>query len=235
MKNYYLFAALTVALTGCASTAKWEHPQAQKAGNAQDVATMALAECEAYAAGRAPMPQTMPYMPVPGPTNYTTTGSINQYGSYSTFNATTTSSGFASGYAAGANMGANIANAYLLSAAADKQEKLTGACMRSLGWVDTSTPEGAQKFKDATSNAKTNDAAAEQKKLRDTTEIAEFLAWAAQQPAPNNIDYTVDDEKYQELRENIRYVLNNKEYGGRPFPEVLRIAHYMVVSASLKR
>lgn len=196
---------------------------------------MALAECEAYAAGRAPMPQTMPYMPVPSPTNYTTTGTINQYGSYSTFNATTTSSGFASGYAAGANMGANIANAYLLSAAADKQEKLTGACMRSLGWVDTSTPEGAQKLKDATSEAKVSDTAAEQKKQQDTLEIAGFLAWAAQQPPPNNIDYTVEDQKYKELMENFRYLLTKKEYGGRRFPEVLRIAHYMVVSASLKR
>lgn len=146
-----LSAALLPILWGCASTAVWQHPA--RAGDGYDGATMALAECENYAAGLTPMPRMQAYMQTPAPTSYSTTGTITSNGSYGTFQGTTTpSSSFASRYAAGANAGADIANAYAAGAARARGEKLTAACMRTQGWIDTSLPEGQAQFKKITSS-----------------------------------------------------------------------------------
>ncbi len=143
--RYAISAMVLAVLSGCASTAKWQHPA--RAGEGHDGATMALAECESYAAGRTPMPKLQAYMPAPAPTGYNTTGTVSSYGNVSTFQGNTTpSGGLASGYATGANMGANIANAYAVSAARQREAELTGACMRTQGWIDTSTPEGQGKI-----------------------------------------------------------------------------------------
>lgn len=149
----FALVGLVAVLAGCATTAKWEHPGLAKDAASSDKAIMASAECEAYASGRTPQPQTMPYMPAPAATSYVTTGTYTDLGGgYGSYRATTTpSGGFASGYAAGANAGANLANAILISQAQEKRDKLAAACMRTLGWIDTSTPEGVAKFKAAVS------------------------------------------------------------------------------------
>jgi len=64
MRKLILLAGVLV-LAGCATTAKWEHPSLAKDAGSSDKAIMATAECEAYAAGRTPMPRAMPYMLAP--------------------------------------------------------------------------------------------------------------------------------------------------------------------------
>ena len=230
MRNHYLAAVMLLALTGCATKAKWEHPQLAKSSNAEDVATMALAECESYAAGRTPMPMTMPYMPVPAPTTYGTTGTYTQYGNYGTFQSTTTTNSIASSYAAGANMGANIANAYLMAAAAERQKKLTGACMRSLGWVDRSTPEGEQKLQAAmTTQADSLDKASAQPAQADNkgpAEVNAFFDWASQN---SGVDYRIDDLKYEALKRNVSSLFKDPSYRAKPLTDVLKTAHAKVL------
>lgn len=187
-------AALFV-LSGCASTAKWQHPQ--RAGEGFDGMTMALADCESYAAGRTPMPQLQGYMPVPAPSSYNTTGTITTYGGYSTFQGRTTASGgFASGYAQGANMGASIANAYALGAAKRREEELTHACMRTTGWIDTSTPEGEAKFKQAVAeSAAKKSAPKESSSEASQWEIAIRTLIDTEAARPGGIDYAGDISK----------------------------------------
>jgi hypothetical protein len=84
------------------------------------------AECEAYAAGNAPMP-AIPQ----GAANYDLTGtSMSRGGQSSSFSGTATPSrGFASGVAQGSATGAMFATASL-------RKRLLTACMYRLGWDD---------------------------------------------------------------------------------------------------
>ncbi len=143
---------VSVFLAGCVSPAQWTHPQLQGKANAADLATLATADCYAYAAGRAPAPQpVMGYMPTPAPTSYTTYGTASTYGNQTAFNATTYSSGgFASGFAAGSNAGASLGNAIVVSQARRRIKNISDACMRTQGWVDASTPEGKEELQSAT-------------------------------------------------------------------------------------
>ena len=88
MVRYAVALTSMLMLLGCASTAKWQHPLAPRED--ADTMTIALAECESYAAGITPMPKFQGYMPIPSPTSYTTTGTLNTYGNYSSFQANTT-------------------------------------------------------------------------------------------------------------------------------------------------
>ena len=75
MVRYAVALTSMLMLLGCASTAKWQHPMAPNED--ADTMTIALAECESYAAGMTPMPKFQGYMPIPSPTSYTTTGTLN--------------------------------------------------------------------------------------------------------------------------------------------------------------
>lgn len=225
MIRFSISAAVLVALAGCASTAMWQHPT--QAGGGHDGATMALAECQSYAAGRTPMPKMQAYMPIPEPTSYRTTGSYSSYGNYGTFQATTTpSGGFASGYASGANMGANIANAYAVSAARDREEKLAAACMRTLGWIDTSLPEGQEKFKQLTSSALAAQAASKQSASDKSAQdrwIATINTFVETEAArPGGIDYRTDTQKQDALD---KYV---KEIAAAPGNEDKKMSWFLI-------
>lgn len=226
-----ILAALA-AVTGCASTATWQHPI--RAGESHDGATMALAECESYAAGRTPMPTMMGYMPEPAPTSYHTTGTYTSYGNYGSFQGTTVASGgFASGYAAGANMGANIANAYALSAAHARQAELTTACMRTLGWIDTSTPEGQKKFKQAVAaQAAAERPAADQSQASMGREkwIATINAFVEAEAArPGGIDYRTDMAKQEALDKYVKQLANDPANDDRSMAWFLIEAHKIVL------
>jgi len=141
----------SILLAGCATKPVWEHPTLAGRPNAADAAILAQAECDAYAAGRAPKPSSPVYMPVPAPTTYSTTGTYQNYGNTGSYTATTVArpnpaSSFANGFNTGAAFGAAFAQAQAEKRARD----ISAACMRSLGWVDTSTPEGKAKFQQPT-------------------------------------------------------------------------------------
>lgn|GEM_PF-3006083 len=236
MRGFWLgFSTLAAAsLVGCASTATWQHPA--KAGEGHDGATMALADCESYAAGRTPMPKLQGYMPVPAPTSYNTTGTYTNYGSYGSFQGTTTAnSGFASGYASGANMGANIANAYALSAARDKEEKLTAACMRTLGWIDTSSPEGLAKFKQATSQLSQAKAAPEKSDSADKwkTEVQTFIEVEAARPG--GIDYRKDKEAQELFDKYLKQIASDPKSNNQSGTWLLIESHKQVVSTMAQK
>jgi uncharacterized protein YceK len=210
MSRFAVVFGVLAALSGCATVPSWEHPSRAKAGS--DEATIALAECQSYAAGLTPMPRLQAGTPMPGPTSYSTTGTITDYGSYLTFRGTTTaSSTFASRYAAGANAGANIANAYAVAAARGREDALTAACMRTQGWVDTSTPEGKEKL---TQVAKASEIAASR---RDDASRTASEQWAetirkfmdAQTKLPGGIDYRNDDIKLSALDTYVKMLGND--------------------------
>ena len=197
---------ITVLLTllgGCASTAVWRHPA--RAGDGHDGATMALAECESYAAGLTPMPRMAGYVHPPAPTSYEARGTFTGGSGYGTFQGTMTpSSTFASRFAAGSNAGADIANAYATAAANARQEKLALACMRSQGWIDTSVPEGQDQFRKASipkeAPKKTDSKTAADDQWRTT--IHAFLDTEAARPG--GIDYRTDDAKLALLDQYVK-------------------------------
>lgn len=227
--RYAISAMVLAVLSGCASTAKWQHPA--RAGDGHDGATMALAECESYAAGRTPMPKLQAYMPAPAPTAYNTTGTISSYGNVSTFQGTTTpSGGLASGYATGANMGANIANAYAVSAARQREAELTGACMRTQGWIDTSTPEGQEKFRVASAQRQApKGQATEQSATREwATAVSTFLDTEAARPG--GIDYRADAVKQAALDRYVKELANDPKNDHQKMSWFLIEAHKRVLA-----
>lgn len=152
MFRYLLVIATVTSLVACGSTAEWRRPGWNaEAGPSTDGLTVALAECEAWARGTAPAPIPPAYMPVPAPTSYLTRGTYSQYGSTGTFQATTRSrSSFDSQFASGYNSGAALGSALASIVNENKVTERAEACMREMGWVDTSTPEGVKKLEVAT-------------------------------------------------------------------------------------
>ena len=231
MIRFTAIATVLAILSGCASTAVWRHPA--RAGDGHDGATMALAECESYAAGLTPMPRMQGYVQAPAPTSYDATGTYRSYGSYGTFQGTMTpSSTFASRYAAGANAGADIANAFAAAAANARQEKLTQACMQSLGWIDTSVPEGQERFKNVTA-AKEMPKKAEASKSADDqwrTTIHTFLDTEAAREG--GIDYRADDKKSALLDKYVRELGHAPENNDKSMAWFLIEAHKRVLRES---
>lgn len=232
MIRYAVPAVALMVLSGCASTALWQHPQ--RAGDGHDGATMALAECQSYAAGRTPMPKLQAYMPVPAPTTYNTTGTITNYGSTSTFQGTTTASGgFATGYANGANMGANFANAYAMGSARKREEQLTAACMRTQGWIDTSSPEGKAQLTQAVATMQTSPGTTRQQEADKAAEekwVATINAFIETEAArPGGIDYRKDRVKQAALDKYVKELANAPDANQRSMAWYLIEAHKKVL------
>ena len=206
MKRFIPISIGLIVLSGCASTARWQHPQ--RAGDGLDGMTMAVAECESWAAGRSPMPRQLHLdIPAPAPSSYSTTGTYITYGGYGSFQGTTTPNhGFASGLASGISAGNNMVNAYAYSAAISKAEELTKVCMRTLGWIDTSSPEGLDKFQKETLRITATKDLMKTEKDKWVTAINTFLD--AEAAKPDGIDYRRDNEKYALLDKYVKLTAN---------------------------
>lgn len=144
-------AALAAVVSGCATTKEqWNHPGLAGRADAADHALLASAECNAYAAGLAPVPTEPVFMPIPAPTSYTTYGTYQRYGSGGTYSGTiSANSGFASGFAAGSNMGAALGAAIVQAQEKERTREVSAACMRMQGWIDAGTEEGKLKLQQA--------------------------------------------------------------------------------------
>lgn len=140
-------AALAAVVSGCATTKEqWNHPGLVGRTDVADHALLASAECNAYAAGLAPLPPAPVFMPVPAPTSYT----YQSYGSGGRYSGTiTANSGFASGFAAGSNMGAALGAAIVQAQEKERTREVSAACMRMQGWIDAGTEEGKLKLQQA--------------------------------------------------------------------------------------
>ena len=223
--------AAIVALSGCASTATWQHPA--RAGDGHDGATMAWAECQRYAAGTGPAPRMTARMDVPGPTSYTTRGTYSQYGSTGTFNAITTANqGAGSSFASGYNAGASLGDAFAEIARQRQQKSVATACMRTLGWIDTSTPEGQAQFKQAAtefSEKPSSNQAAEDKAVKEKwiTTINTFLETEAARPG--GIDYRSDKKKHAALDKYVKQLANDPKNERQSMVWFLVEAHKMVL------
>ena len=230
MVRYAVALTSMLMLLGCASTAKWQHPMAPNED--ADTMTIALAECESYAAGMTPMPKFQGYMPIPSPTSYTTTGTLNTYGNYHSFQASTTpNSGFAGSYAAGANMGADIANAFAAAAARKREEELTKACMRKTGWIDTSTPEGEAQFKKAVDVVRAESVSREKQKTANEQEWTTAIQQLIQSEAsrPGGINYKRDTFKQTQFDLYIGIITKDPKNQDKSPQWFVREAHEMVL------
>ena len=135
-----------VLMSGCASNPIWSHPDVT--GDGGDMATLAFAECQAYASGTAYAPVRSSRMDVPQPTSYTATGTVQRIGQVGYINGTATAnSTFGSKFASGFNSAAGMADAIEVGRYRRQVEEVANACMRTKGWIDTSTPEGQSKLK----------------------------------------------------------------------------------------
>jgi hypothetical protein len=179
-----------------------------------------------------PMPKFQGYMPIPSPTSYTTTGTLNTYGNYHSFQASTTpNSGFAGSYAAGANMGANIANAFAAGAARKREEELTKACMRKTGWIDTSTPEGEAQFKKAVGVVRAESVSREKQKSANEQEWDTAIQQLVQSEAsrPGGIDYKRDTFKQTQFDLYIGIITKDPKNQDKSPQWFVREAHEMVL------
>lgn len=211
------FVAITtaaVALTGCATTATWQHPA--RMGDGHDGATMALAECQAYASGTGSAPAPTARMDVPAPTSYTTRGTYTDYGSHGTFSGTTRANGsFASGFASGYNSGAAIGDAIASIQYQKRIGEVTAACMRTQGWVDTSTPEGKTKFQSIVAASASNDAktgAARSESIRKNIETAIEHTFDFEAAQKNGIQYRSDRQKREAFFDYVASMLDDPRY-----------------------
>lgn len=180
------------------------------------------------------MPQLQAYMPSPAPTSYSTVGTYSTYGNQGSFQATTTANGgFASGYAAGANMGANIVNTYALGAARRRQEELKAACMRTTGWIDTSTEDGKAQFSKATAALSSEKA----KKRATDAEDRSQSEWHAaidtfidaEAARPGGINYLQDEAKLVALDKYVKQLANDPKNKHQKMSWFLIEAHKRVV------
>jgi hypothetical protein len=230
MIRFAVAATALALLSACASTATWQHPE--RYGDGHDGATMALAECEAYAAGLRPAPTPPTMMPEPAPSSYTTRGTYTGNGSYGTFTGTTranSGSSFASGY----NSGAAMASAIMAAQHQNRVKELAAACMRKLGWVETSTPEGQAQFKKVSAERRAKLAAAKESEA----ENAARAKWEAAIDAfldveaamPGGIDYRKDPVKLAALDKYVKELANDPKNGGRS------MTWYLVEASKLVR
>lgn len=142
MKRAVAPLGAALLLAACASP-QWRHPSIADEIRAKDAATLALAQCEAYAQGLAPMPSGPRYMPVPASGSYYTSGTVSTYGNTSYVNAYTRSGGgFSQEFAKGYNGGTALGQAAAEIASRRKQAEIAAACMRQQGWVDARSEEG---------------------------------------------------------------------------------------------
>lgn len=233
MTRLIVVTAALAMLTGCATKAIWQNPA--RMGDGHDGATMALAECEAYASGTGPAPIPTSRMDVPAPSSYTTRGTYSQYGSYGTFNATTTANaGFASNFASGYNAGASIGDAIASIQYQKRIAEVTRACMRTQGWIDTSTPEGQARFKQDAEARLAKKAADRQSEVRQTASeeweavVSAFLDFEAAKPG--GIDYRKDSVKYAALDRYVKQLANDPVNNKQSMAWFLLEAHKMVLS-----
>ena len=233
-----IVSAAFVGLAGCASTAVWQHPS--RAGEGHDGATMALAECQSYAAGTGPAPAPTARMDVPAPTSYTTRGTYTQYGNYGTFRGTTTANGgFNSNFASGYNSGAALGDAIASIGFQKRLKDVTDACMRTQGWIETSTPEGQAKFKQdaAASLAKTAAAKQAAVETRSAAEKAGKEQWDSVVQAflqieaarPGGTDYLNDSAKLESLDKYVKQLANDPATNKQSMAWFLVEAHKLVL------
>ncbi len=224
-------ASLAV-LAGCATTAIWQHPD--RMGDGHDGATMALAECQAYAAGTGPAPTPTTRIDVPAPTSYTTRGTYTDYGSYGILRATTTpNAGFASGVASGYNSGAAIGDAIASVQYQKRIGEITAACMRTQGWIDTSSPEGQTRFKQDAEVRLAKAAAAKQSESKQTANdewgavVNAFLEIEAANPG--GIDYRKDSVKFAALDKYVKQLASDPKNVQQKMAWFLVEAHKLVL------
>jgi hypothetical protein len=232
MKRWLIVLSIA-GLTGCATTAVWQHPA--RMGGGHDGATMALAECQAFASGTGPAPIPTARMDVPAPNSYTTRGTYSQYGSYGNFNATTTANpGFASNFASGYNSGAAIADAIASIQYQKRIAEVTTACMRTQGWIDTSTPEGQTQFKQGADARMAKTTANQQSDARQKASdewgavVKAFLDIEA--TSPGGIDYRKDPVKYAALDKYVKQLANDPKNNPENMAWFLIEAHKMVLA-----
>lgn len=233
MTRFIFSSAILALLVGCSTPATWQHPA--RAGDGHDGATMALAACESYASGTGPAPMPTSRMEVPAPTSYTTVGTYSQYGSSGTLNATTTpNSGFASKYASGSNAAADLIDAFESARYRKRIGTITQACMRTQGWIDTSTPEGQTKFKQDSekrlANSSASKLAAEKKAAADewSTVIGAFMEIEAR--SPQGIDYRNDPKRLEALDKYVKQLANDPKNDKQNMAWFLIEAHKLVLA-----
>jgi hypothetical protein len=231
MNRVVLSAMAAVFVSGCASTAVWRHPE--RMGDGHDGATMALAECRAYASGLAPAPMPSTRMDVPPPTSYTSRGTYTQYGNTGYYSGTTrANNSFGSNFASGYNAGASMAEAIEAMQRQDDIQKVTTACMRKLGWVDTSTPAGEATFKQQVSvksSAKEKQEAQEEASARWRALVKAFID--IEEGRPNGIKYRESPEKMAALDKYVKQLANDPKNDQREAVWFLQEAHKMVLAA----
>lgn len=233
MVRFIASTGALMILTACATTATWQHPA--RMGDGHDGATMALAECQAYASGTGPAPTPTARMDVPAPTSYTTQGTYTDYGSYGTFRGTTRANGGgAASFASGYNSGAAIGDAIASIQYQNRIKEVTAACMRTQGWVDTSTPEGQTRFKQDAEARKAKIAAAKQSEVKQAasddwgTVVNAFLQIEAE--SPGGIDYRKDPVKFAALDKYVKLLANDPKNDRQNMAWFLVEAHKLVLA-----
>lgn len=242
MVRYLLIIATAASLVACGSTAEWRRPGWNaEAGPSTDGLTMALAECEGWARGTAPAPIPPAYIPVPAPTSYLTRGTYSQYGSTGTFQATTRArSSFDSQFASGYNSGAALGSALASMVNESKVTERTEACMREMGWVDTSTPEGVKKLEVATAafqekkrqrelqNAAKSQETEQQNKANERWLAAIETFIDAEAARPDGIDYLANAAQFNALDTYVKMLANRDENDDKPMSWFLIEANKLV-------
>lgn len=218
-----LVVVVLTAIGGCANTSNWQHPL-QPAGSA-DEATLALAECQRYAAGTGPAPT--PKMDVPAATSFTTRGTYTQYGSNGTFSATTTArqSGQAN-FATGYNAGASIGDAFAEIAHQNRVKEVTAACMRKQGWIDTKSPEGEELFKQALASTSSRNTASTNAPW--VAAINTFVQ--AEAARPGGVDYRKDKRMQSQLDKYVKQLANDPKNDQQSMVWFLSEAHKNVLA-----
>ncbi|CAN7347364.1 hypothetical protein LJR074_001990 [Acidovorax sp. LjRoot74] len=174
-------------------------------------------------------------MDIPAPTSYTTRGTYSQYGSQGTFNATTTANpGFASNFASGYNSGAALGDAIASIQYQKRIAEVTTACMRTQGWIDTSTPEGQAQFKQGADARIAKTTANQQSEARQKASdqwgavVKAFLDFEA--ASPGGIDYRKDPVKYAALDKYVKQLANDPKNNPENMAWFLIEAHKMVLA-----